>query len=119
MSLTEDRSATPTPLPGDAPSLSDSIYQSAYLQADERHLEASLYHSAIDPFQDIEDFVEDFDSEGAVDAHKVGVAKERRQRKSAMSRERQFCAQLSINEVLLSISSRGECSDKMGGLLCF
>ncbi len=124
MSLAEDhsQSATPTPPFDHAPSLSDSIYQSAYLPTDlldEPNVQASLYHSAIDPFQEKkeETFIDDFfDSKEAVDDHTVDAAKERKQRKSLMCRERQFCAQLAINEVLLSISSRGE-RGRGGGLL--
>ncbi len=108
MSITEEhtQSTTPTPALDHTPPLSDSIYQSAFLPSDpfeQLNIQASLYHSAIDPFQDEQekvDFVEDFSSKET-----VGVAKEK---KSLTCRERQFCAQLAINEVLLSISSRGE-----------
>ncbi len=115
MSATEDdanETTTPIPPVDDAP-LSDSIYQSAYLPEDMPGIptiQASLYHSAIDPFQESREelsFVEDLDREGVADTTEVGGAKERKQRKNLICRERQFCAQLAINEVLLSICSRG------------
>ena len=115
MSATQDEaSETDTPIPpvDDAP-LSDSIYESAYLPEDMPgvpNIQASLYHSAIDPFQEPKEELSFVDSEGVTDETEVGGAKERKQRKSLICRERQFCAQLAINEVLLSISSRGKCS---------
>lgn len=117
MSTQDNHNTTPTP-PISPTHISESIYQSAYSADDsiDMHqsldIQASMYHSAIsDPFSEerVENlnFVEDL--EGVAEEEEVGEAKEKKQRKSFMVRERQFCAQLAVNEVLLSISSRGLC----------
>ena len=76
------------------------------------NIQASLYQSAIDSsFLEEREMTPDVSFNGEVDSKEDtegGGAKERKQKKSLMSRERQFCAQLSINEALLSVSNRGK-----------
>ena len=122
MTTIQDHSKSVTPPSPPSPShLSYSIYQSAYSSDDPTdtplmsNIQASMYHSAFGgSFSEEREetppvsFGEDVQNDSMEDGPEGGGAKERKQRKSLMSRERQFCAQLAINEALLSVSNRGE-----------
>lgn len=115
MSESHDESELLTPPTLDSPTqdpLSSSIYQSAYSPEDfnvprSLGVQASMYHSAIsDSFFRQED---DFGEEDERAKRKKGNGtKETHHRKVLFARERQFAAHLTINEALLSISSRGK-----------
>ena len=120
-----DENELSTPPIQDSPAhdmLSSSIYQSAYSleDFDTQHsltgVQASMYHSAIsDPFFNEEEddsrqnILEDSGRYGRrKDGGSPMGTKETHHRKVLFARERQFTAQLAINEALLCVSSRGK-----------
>lgn len=122
----QDENELSTPPTQDSPThdmLSSSIYQSAYSPEDfdtphSLGVQASMYHSAIsDPFFSDEEadgsqnILEDSGKDEKYQRRKrdgLKGTKETHHRKVLFARERQFTAQLAINEALLCVSSRGK-----------